>query len=299
MGFWQGMAKAVGEISEENFTRRERQKDRDLQTKRDEEGRKHDFALADHRARLEERQAELLQKLTRRKEAEKESKVVAEALNLGKSLFGEKATFALYSSGRLNTILEAHDEGKLTDDRVASIGFFAEKFWDSIPKEHRDTFITKLAEEGESAAFDYLGGVSVSPMGSLEPRDSLDGIQIMNKAKEFTAGLLGAEYKETENGNIQLVKPQDYNLQKLNSFTFAVTKRIEELQPTMGFTRAAELTFEEFEPRLEEFGLNRTRVSRPSSKTPTEATQDMVDDIIGVDPQSAFGEDIDRLMDEQ
>lgn len=49
MGFFQGVAKAVGEISEENFTRRENQKARDLQVKRDEEGRKHDFALLEKR----------------------------------------------------------------------------------------------------------------------------------------------------------------------------------------------------------------------------------------------------------
>lgn len=60
MGFFQGVAKAVGEISEENFTRRERQKDRDLQVQRDSDAFEREKQLAKYRSDLETRQALML-----------------------------------------------------------------------------------------------------------------------------------------------------------------------------------------------------------------------------------------------
>lgn len=49
MGFWTGVAKATSEISEENFRRKEQEKEREFSRQTREEDRKHEFALLQKR----------------------------------------------------------------------------------------------------------------------------------------------------------------------------------------------------------------------------------------------------------
>lgn len=63
MGFWQGVAKATSEISEENFRRKEQERQREFQSERDEDAFKKQKLLADYKAKLETRQALLLEKV--------------------------------------------------------------------------------------------------------------------------------------------------------------------------------------------------------------------------------------------
>lgn len=53
MGFFQGMARAVGEISQENFARKEKEKDRELSRERDEKQFERQKELAEMQARLQ------------------------------------------------------------------------------------------------------------------------------------------------------------------------------------------------------------------------------------------------------
>lgn len=290
MGFAQGFTKGFIRQSEMNQARRESEADREFTAQRDTDAFERQKQLAAYESRLSLKQARLLDKLKGDRELADKNSASTEVLRLGKSIFGEKATLALQMDGRLSSVIDSYNERQLTEDDVAAIKFTAEQYADSVPPEVQADFMEALATKGQDAAFGILAQSNLDPMGSLTPKDTLDTLQVTNEVAKFTADLVGASY-EVSDGVVKFTPPQDFNATNVRRFQLEMTQRIKELQPTLGFTRAAQQALDEFEPRLEEFGLTPTQVEMPEAMTSEESTR-----MMGVPSSQPFGSDIDRLL---
>lgn len=152
MSFWIGAAKAVGEISEENFTRREKEKDREFQTKRDSESFEREKQLLKYRSDLETRQNLLLSNLkkTRGGSSSDTEDYVAATSILAQRLEGTEGSEEFIS------ILETHPNlSVLAIEKIEEIE--KDKDISLTPQEILDYIILAPGTQGESKVISLMG----------------------------------------------------------------------------------------------------------------------------------------------